>query len=101
MHRVRLPARRYKLTFQLVCTNQLKLIKQHPLPLGMSLKRPNLEGDDVPLNRQAHLPRTNTSTLLIKTRHPKKSALMLCATMYRKKGNSAKCRVGHLLQRKL
>jgi hypothetical protein len=85
-----------ELTSQLACTNQLKLYIQHHLPLAKALKLPNPEGDGAPPNPRTNLPRTNTSTLLIRTRHPKKSALMLCATMYRKKGNSAKCHMRHL-----
>ena len=99
MHRVSPPARLYGPTSQLACTNQRNLLNQPLLHLGMARKLPNLEGDDAPPNRQTH-PRTNTSTLLIRTRHPKKSALMLCATMYRKKGNSVKCHAGHPPQRK-
>lgn len=56
--------------------------------------RLNPRSAGVPQTRKTNLPRINTSTSLIRTPLPKKSAPMLCDTMYRKNGNNAKPRAG-------
>lgn len=64
------------------------ILIQFPSAIPFQPLNPRSAG--APLTRKANQPRINTSTLLIRTPLQKKSAHMLCATMYRKNGNSTK-----------